>query len=50
MKMAVSWDVALCSLVEVYRGFRGVHCLHYQGDDSATTQKTSIFILAAVRT
>jgi hypothetical protein len=27
------WDVAPCSLVEVYRRFRGACCLHYQGDD-----------------
>jgi hypothetical protein len=28
-KMAVFWVVALCSLVEVYRRFRGICCLHY---------------------
>jgi hypothetical protein len=33
MKMAVFWVVALCSLVEVYQCFRGVCCLHYQGDN-----------------
>jgi hypothetical protein len=34
MKMAVFWDVALCSLVEVYRRFRGACCLHnYSLDD-----------------
>jgi hypothetical protein len=32
MKMAVFWVVAPCSLVEVYRRFRGPCCLHYQGD------------------
>jgi hypothetical protein len=32
MKMAVFWDVASCSLVEVYRGFRGGCCHHHQGD------------------
>jgi hypothetical protein len=31
--MAVFWDVAGCSLLEVYRRFRGVSCLHLQGDD-----------------
>jgi hypothetical protein len=39
MKMAVFWDVAPCSLVEVYR--RGAHCLHHQGD--RPSQKTVIF-------
>jgi hypothetical protein len=27
-KMAVFWDVAPCSLVEVYQRFRGACCLH----------------------
>jgi hypothetical protein len=31
--MAVFWVVAPCSLVEVYRHFRGACCLHHQGDD-----------------
>jgi hypothetical protein len=46
--MAVFWVVAPCSLVEVYQRFRGPCCLHRQGD--ATTQKTAIFVLTAVRT
>jgi hypothetical protein len=29
--MTVFWDVASCSLVEIYRRFRGTCCLH-QGD------------------
>jgi hypothetical protein len=33
MKMAVFWVVAPCSLVEVYRRFRGSCCLHHQGDE-----------------
>jgi hypothetical protein len=41
MKMTVFWVVAPCSLVEVYRRFRGPCCLHHQG---ATSQKTIIFI------
>jgi hypothetical protein len=32
VKMAVSWVVAPCSLVEVYRRFRDACCLHHQGD------------------
>jgi hypothetical protein len=31
-KMAVFWVVEPCSLVEVYRRFRGPCCLHYQGE------------------
>jgi hypothetical protein len=31
MKMTVFWDVSPCSLVEVYRRFRGAYCLHHQG-------------------
>jgi hypothetical protein len=27
------WNVAPCSLVEVYRCFRGACCLHHQRDD-----------------
>jgi hypothetical protein len=27
MKMSASWDIAPCSLVEVYRRFRGAYCL-----------------------
>jgi hypothetical protein len=34
-KMTVFWVVAPCSLVEVYRRFRGPCCLHHQGDDSS---------------
>jgi hypothetical protein len=36
MKMTVFWDVAPCSLVEVYRRFRGAYFLHH----GATSQKT----------
>jgi hypothetical protein len=32
--MTVYWDTAPCSLVEVDRRFRGVYCLHYQGDNT----------------
>jgi hypothetical protein len=31
--MAVFWVVAPCSLVEIYRSFRGACCLHHQGYD-----------------
>jgi hypothetical protein len=29
-EVAVFWAVALCSLVEVYRRFRGACCLHHR--------------------
>jgi hypothetical protein len=45
-KTTVFWVVAPCSLVEVYRRFRGACCLHHHG---ATIQKTAIFVLTAVR-
>jgi hypothetical protein len=53
IKIAVLWNVAPCSLVAVYRRFRGARWLSYQGDirlHGATIQNTAIFILAAVRT
>jgi hypothetical protein len=39
MKMAVFWVVAPCSLVEVRQRFRGLYCLHHQGDDSRNVDK-----------
>jgi hypothetical protein len=33
MNLTVFWVIAPCSLVEVYMRFRGICCLHYQGDD-----------------
>jgi hypothetical protein len=52
--MAVFWVVAPCSMIEVYRCFRGACCLHHQGETytrlyGATTKKTAVFIIAAVR-
>jgi hypothetical protein len=41
MEMAVFWVVAPCSLVEVYRRFRDVCCLHHQGDESVNFYETS---------
>jgi hypothetical protein len=35
MKITVFWDVAPCSLVEVYRRFGGAYCLQLQGDVKA---------------
>jgi hypothetical protein len=33
LKMAVFWDVGLCSLVDIDQHFRGAYCLDRQGDD-----------------
>jgi hypothetical protein len=33
--MTVFWDVAPCSLAEIDQSFRGVYCLHHQGDESS---------------
>jgi hypothetical protein len=55
------WNVALCSLVDINKYFRGAYCIalvietvsisetsvHF---DDATSKKTVIFVLAAVRT
>jgi hypothetical protein len=34
LKMVVSWDLSLYSLVNVDRRFRGAYCLHHQGPDN----------------
>jgi hypothetical protein len=34
VKMTVFWDVAPCSMIDIDRHFRGVYCLHHQGDHS----------------
>jgi hypothetical protein len=41
MKMAVIWVVVSCSLVKVYRRFRGVYCLHHYGEDKRSRHLTS---------
>jgi hypothetical protein len=30
--VAVFWVVAPCTFVQVYQRFRGLYCLHHQGD------------------
>jgi hypothetical protein len=44
--MAVFWVVAPCSLVEVYQHYRGLYCLHHQGDEwiveAVQTSETSV--------
>jgi hypothetical protein len=37
MKMAAFWVVVLCSLVEIYRHFRGAFCFHHEGDQGEIT-------------
>jgi hypothetical protein len=31
VKTSVLWNVTQCSLVEVFRRFRGIYCSHFQG-------------------
>jgi hypothetical protein len=46
MNMAVFWIVASCSLVEVYKYFRGPYCLHHQGVQKTNfNPKTVVFKL-----
>jgi hypothetical protein len=37
MKMAVFWDIAPYSLVDIGRHFRGTYCLHHKGDRPETS-------------
>jgi hypothetical protein len=37
MKFRVFWDVAPSSQVDADRHFRGVYCLHHQGEESKST-------------
>jgi hypothetical protein len=32
MKMAIFWDVAPCSLINIHQRFREAYCRHHQGD------------------
>jgi hypothetical protein len=45
MKMAAFWDVALCSLVEVDRRFRGAYCFHLRPYDGVGTHIWNIVLL-----
>jgi hypothetical protein len=53
MKMAVSWVVAPCRLVQVYQRFGGLYCLHHQGDhhlgESVQTSETSVILHQSTR-
>jgi hypothetical protein len=39
MKMAVFWDVPPCSVEDIHQSFRGVYCLHHQGNPSLSGLK-----------
>jgi hypothetical protein len=40
--MAVFWDVAPCSMMEIDRRFRGAYCLHHLDDESYQTGRRNI--------
>jgi hypothetical protein len=46
--MAVFWDVAPCSLVDIDRRFRGDYCFHYQGDEALRLHGTTSLKTAVV--
>jgi hypothetical protein len=39
VKVAIFWDIAPSSLVEIDRRFRGAYCLHRQGDQACVGYK-----------
>jgi hypothetical protein len=45
MMMAVFWDVALCSPVEIGRHFKGAYCLHHQGDDGGSNPEDGHLVI-----
>jgi hypothetical protein len=53
MKIAVFWVIAPCSLLDVYRRFRGACCRHHQGNvwrmDIAGTYETSVNLYQSAR-
>jgi hypothetical protein len=42
LKKAVISDMVPCSLIDVYRYFRGVYCLHHQVDDGGSTHHLNV--------
>jgi hypothetical protein len=48
MKMIAFWYTAPGSLYEVDQRFRGVYCLHHQGDEGRTTTTTTTIIMSIV--
>jgi hypothetical protein len=51
LEMKAFWDVAPCSLGEVYRRFRGAYCLHHHSrpDDVVCTSVTSVYLTETTR-
>jgi hypothetical protein len=43
MMMTVIWVLAPCSLVKVFRNFRGAVCLHHQGPVTVKAASTRAF-------
>jgi hypothetical protein len=39
------WVITLCSVVEVYRRFRGMYCLHRHGEIIATFKGLVVFMI-----
>jgi hypothetical protein len=48
LKIAAFWDIAICSLVEVYRRFRGAYCLCHQSDAPLKRRYTSTRLHSAI--
>jgi hypothetical protein len=48
-KMTVFWDIAPCSLVEIYQRFGGAYFLHHQSDHAVSTSETSMNIYQTTR-
>lgn len=49
MKKTFFWDVALCSLIEVYRRFRGTYFLNQQDDICDKIDCITVHMLNIVR-
>jgi hypothetical protein len=52
LEMAVFWNFASCSLVDIERRFRGAYCLHQQGDlmmEAVNSSETSANVYQTTR-
>jgi hypothetical protein len=49
MKMALFWDVAPRSLVDINRHFRGAYCLHHQCDGWSNSSEALVNIFQTMR-
>jgi len=43
LEVSANLFIALCSLIEVDRCFRGAYCLHHQGDDHPDEGRTQLW-------